>query len=115
MVLGPQVAAFEEELASYVGTRQAVSVANGTDALTLALTALGCGPGDRVATVANAGGYSTTAIRNVGAEPVYVDVDPITALITPDTVAPALALGVKVVVVTHLFGAMADVAALVEL
>ena len=115
VVLGPQVAAFEDELATYVGTAHAASVANGTDALTLALAALGCGAGDRVVTVANAGGYSTTAIRSLGAVPVYVDVDPETALMTPDTLAPALGRGVKVVVVTHLFGAMADVAALTAL
>ena len=115
VVLGPQVTAFEEELASYVGAAHAASVANGTDALTLALAALGCGAGDRVATVANAGGYSTTAIRGLGAVPVYVDVDPATALMTPETLAPALDRGVKVVVVTHLFGAMADVAALTAL
>ena len=115
VVLGPQVSAFEAELAELNGTTHAASVANGTDALTIALLALGCGPGDRVATVANAGGYSTTAIRGIGATPVYVDVDRRTALMTPDTLAPALELGVTAVVVTHLFGAMADVATIVEL
>jgi dTDP-4-amino-4,6-dideoxygalactose transaminase len=115
VVLGPQVSAFEDELATYVGAAHAASVANGTDALTLALLALGCTTGDKVATVANAGGYSTTAIRGVGATPVYVDVDRRTALMTAETLAPALEMGVSVVVVTHLFGAMADVAAIVEL
>jgi dTDP-3-amino-2,3,6-trideoxy-4-keto-D-glucose/dTDP-3-amino-3,4,6-trideoxy-alpha-D-glucose/dTDP-2,6-dideoxy-D-kanosamine transaminase len=115
VVLGPAVSAFESELASYVGAQHAASVANGTDALVLALAALGVGAGDRVATVANAGGYSTTAIRLLGAVPVYVDVDPATALMTPGTLAPALELGLKVAVVTHLFGAMADAAALAEL
>lgn len=115
VVLGPQVRGFEEELAAYVGVAHAASVANGTDALTIALTALGCGPGDLVATVANAGGYSTTAIRNVGAIPVYVDVDPTTALMTVDSMRPALESGVKVAVVTHLFGAMAAVEEIVDL
>lgn len=114
VVLGPQVSALEEEIASFVGLEHAASVANGTDALTIALTALGCGAGDRVATVANAGGYSTTAIRGIGAVPVYVDVEPDTALMSPTSLQPALDLGVKAVVVTHLFGAMADVAAIVE-
>jgi dTDP-4-amino-4,6-dideoxygalactose transaminase len=115
VVLGPQVSAFEEALATYVGTAQAVSVANGTDALTLALVALGCGEGDRVATVANAGAYSTTAIRSIAAVPVYVDVDPDTALMTRETVAAALDADVKAVVVTHLYGAMADVEGIVAL
>jgi dTDP-4-amino-4,6-dideoxygalactose transaminase len=115
VVLGPQVSAFEDELAAFVGAEHAASVANGTDALTIALLALGCGAGDRVATVANAGGYSTTAIRGIGATPVYVDVDRDTALMTRETLAPALDLGVKAVVVTHLFGAMADAAGIVEL
>ncbi|MDF1604300.1 DegT/DnrJ/EryC1/StrS family aminotransferase [Nocardioides sp. YIM 152315] len=115
VVLGPQVSGLETELAAHLGVSEAVSVANGTDALTIALTALGCSPGDRVATVANAGGYSTTAIRNVGAVPVYVDVDPDTALMTPSTLAPALDLDVDVVVVTHLFGAMAEIGELVDL
>ncbi len=114
VVLGPHVAAFEQELARFLGVHHAVSVANGTDALTIGLMALGCRPGDHVATVANAGGYATTAIRNVGAVPVYVDVDPATALMTPATLESALGTGIKVVVVTHLFGAMADVAELVE-
>lgn len=115
VVLGPQVSAFEAELAAFLDVGFVASVANGTDALTIALRALGCGPGDRVVTVANAGGYSTTAIHGVGATPVYVDVDAETALLTPATLAPALDLGVKVVVVTHLFGAMADAAAIVDL
>jgi dTDP-4-amino-4,6-dideoxygalactose transaminase len=115
VVLGPQVRSFEEELASYLSVGHAVSVANGTDALTIALTALDCGPGDLVATVANAGGYATTAIRNVGAVPVYVDVDPATALMAADSVTTALDSGVRLVVVTHLFGAMAPVQAIVDL
>jgi aminotransferase EvaB len=115
VVLGPQVSAFEEELATYVGAAHAVSVANGTDALTLALTALGCRAGDLVATVANAGAYSTTAIRSIGAVPVYVDVDLDTALMTRETVTAALDHGVKAVVVTHLYGAMADVDGIVAL
>lgn len=115
VVLGPQVRSFEDELADYLGVDRAVSVANGTDALTIALTALECGPGDLVATAANAGGYSTTAIRSVGAVPVYVDVDPTTALMTGEHVVAALDAGAKVVVVTHLFGAMAPVQEIVDL
>src|SRR5512133_2981199 len=74
-ILGAEVAAFEASFATYCGTAQCVGVGNGTDALELALRALDVGPGDQVATVANAGGYSKTAIRCAGAEPLYVDID----------------------------------------
>ena len=77
-ILGRECAAFESEFAAYCGVSHCVSVANGTDALEIALRSLGIGPGDSVATVANAGGYSTTAIRAVGAEPLYIDIDPYT-------------------------------------
>ena len=77
-ILGAECAAFETEFAAYCGTAHCVTVANGTDALELALRAVGIGPGDRVATVANAGGYSTTAIRAAGAEPLYIDIDAVT-------------------------------------
>src|SRR5437868_4130227 len=66
-ILGPEVTAFESEFAAYCGTSYCISVGNGTDALEIALRALDVRPGDRVATVANAGGYSTTAIRAIGA------------------------------------------------
>src|ERR1039458_7964387 len=75
-ILGRECAAFESEFAAYCGVAHCVSVANGTDALELGLRTLGVGPGDTVATVANAGGYSTTAIRAVGAGPLYIDIDP---------------------------------------
>lgn len=115
LILGPQVRAFEEEFAGFLNVAHTVCVANGTDALTLGLVALGCRPGDRVATVANAGGYSTTAIRGVGAVPVYIDVSPTTGLMATDTVVAALDTGVKAVIVTHLFGAMAAVEEVVRL
>lgn len=108
-VLGPCVQAFEAEFAAYVGVPHALGVANGTDALTIALRGLGLGPGQRVLTVANAGFYSSTAIRAVGAEAVYADVDPSTLNLSPVALSQALAgptLGA--VVVTHLYGQMAD-------
>ena len=74
-VLGPEVDAFERAFADYCGVRHCVGVANGTDALELALRALGIEAGDRVAVVANAGGYSAAAVRAIGAVPVWVDVD----------------------------------------
>src|SRR5712675_445809 len=73
-VLGSEVADFEAAFASYCGVSHSVGVANGTDAIELALRAVGVTEGDGVATVANAGFYAATAIRAIGAEPLYADV-----------------------------------------
>ncbi len=111
-VLGPEHDAFETELASFFGAHHAVLVGNGTDALELGLAALGVGPGDRVVTVANAGGYTSTAVRKLGAIPVYADVDEVTLQMSPaglQDVLGALATPPKVVVVTHLFGAVGEI------
>lgn len=107
-VLGQQVEAFEEAFARYCAIKHVVSVANGTDALELALRAAGIGPGDEVMTVANAGGYSTTAILHAGAVPVYADIDPSTLLISASTLLQAVTPATKAVIVTHLYGLMAD-------
>lgn len=111
LVLGKQVQGFEEEFAAYCGVGHGIGVANGTDALELALRALGCQPGDRVATVANAGMYATTAILAIGAQPVFVDVDPQRRTMAPAALA-AIVGECKAVVVTHLYGQMADMPAL---
>lgn len=116
-VLGPEHDAFQSELAAYLGVQYALGVGNGTDALQLALTALGVVRGDAVLTVANAGGYTSTAVRALGAEPVYADVDPVTLLLDRDTVAATVdRLGrlPAAIVVTHLFGSTADAAGIVE-
>src|SRR3954465_10271252 len=73
-VLGSEGADFEQAFAAYCGVSHAVGVANGTDAIELALRAVGVGEGDRVATVANAGFYASTSIHAIGARPLYVDV-----------------------------------------
>ncbi len=111
-VLGPEVRAFEEEFAAYCGTRHCVGVASGTDALELLLRALEVGPQDEVVAAPNAGMYSTTAILAVGATPVYADVDPAKLTLSPQAVDPHITPRTKVVITTHLFGRMADVAAL---
>jgi len=116
-VLGPEHNSFEVELAAYVGTAHAVGVGNGTDALQLGLTALGVQPGDSVLTAANAGGYTSTAARSIGAIPVFADVDPESMLLTAATIASAvdgLDAAPKVIVVTHLFGTAAGVEEIVE-
>jgi dTDP-4-amino-4,6-dideoxygalactose transaminase len=114
-VLGPEVEAFEREFAAYCGAQVCVSVGNGTDALELALRALGVRPGDAVATVANAGMYSTTAIRAVGAHPVFIDVDPRTYCMCVPALAAHIGRGLRAAVLTHLYGRAADVIGVVEL
>jgi dTDP-4-amino-4,6-dideoxygalactose transaminase len=114
LVLGPEHTAFEQELATFLGTRHALGVASGTDALELAMRAVV--PADRpvVVTAANCGGYSTTAARRAGLTVRYADVDADTHLVTPATLAPVLGDDVGAVVVTHLYGRSADVAAIRE-
>src|SRR5215207_11614054 len=74
-ILGPEVRAFEEQFAAFCGVGYAIGVGNGTEALYLALTALGVGAGDEVITIANAGVYEALTILQTGARPVFVDVD----------------------------------------
>ena len=113
-VLGPGVTEFEAAFARYCGAAHCVGVANGTDALELALRALGIGAGAHVAVCANAAMYASTAVLAVGAEPLYVDVLP--GLATMDPLALERALdanpGVRAVVATHLYGRLADVDAI---
>jgi dTDP-4-amino-4,6-dideoxygalactose transaminase len=109
-ILGPEVGAFEEEFAAYVGARHAIGVANGTDAITLALRAMGVGPGDDVVVPSFTFYASAEAIPSTGARPVFCDVDPETFCVTADTVKAALTPRTKAVIVVHLFGNVAPVA-----
>jgi dTDP-4-amino-4,6-dideoxygalactose transaminase len=111
-LFGPQVGAFEHEFAAYCGVPHCVSVANGTDALELALRALGCGPGSEVVTVANAGMYGSVAILLTGARPVFADIDPATMTMAPEALAGCLGERTGAVIVTHLYGGLADIEAL---
>jgi aminotransferase EvaB len=114
-VMGDHHAAFENAFAAYCGAGACLGVGNGTDALEIALRSVGCKAGDRVACVANAGGYTTTACLALGAVPVYVDVDGATLLMSPDALRAALTSDFAAVVVTHLFGALADMEAIVRI
>ncbi|HEU4978185.1 MAG TPA: DegT/DnrJ/EryC1/StrS family aminotransferase [Solirubrobacteraceae bacterium] len=114
-ILGPNVAAFEQELAAYVGTRHAAGVANGTEAITIALRALGVGPGDEVVVPSFSFYASAEAIPPTGATPVFCDVDPETFLVTPETVRAALTPRTKAVIAVHLFGNVAPVRAIAAL
>lgn len=108
-ILGPNVSAFEAEFAAYCGTEHAVGVANGTDAITLALRALGVGEGDDVVVPSFTFWASAEAIVNAGARPVFCDVDPDTFCVTADTVKAALTPKTRAVVAVHLFGNVAPV------
>lgn len=110
-VLGPGVSAFEQAFAKYCGAAHCIGVGNGTDALELALRALEVGSGDRVAVVANAAMYGTSALIACGAAPVFVDVVPETATMDPAALERALGSTdrVKAVIVTHLYGRLAAI------
>ena len=107
-VLGPNVSAFEREFAQYCDARHCIGVANGTDALELALRALECGPGSEVITVANAGMYATTAILAAGAIPVLADIDSVTLTMSPDGLAQCIGPKTAAIIITHLYGQLAD-------
>ena len=114
-ILGPEVAAFEQELAHYLASPTVLGVANGTDALVLALRALGVGPGDDVVVPSFTFYASAEAVALIGANPVFCDIDPGTFCVTPDTVRAALTANTRAVMVVHLFGNVAPVAEIEEL
>lgn len=113
-ILGEEVRAFEEEFARMVGVDFGIGVANGTDAVGLALRALGVGAGDYVATVSHTAVATVAAIQLLGARPVFVDIGPEGYLMGPEKLDAALAAAppVKAVVVVHLYGQVADVPAI---
>lgn len=105
---GPFVAKFEEEFAAYCGTRYAMGVGNGTDALWLVMLAQGIGPGDEVITVPNTFIATAEAISFCGATPVFVDVDDRTYTMDPDGLRKAITPRTKAVIPVHLYGQTAD-------
>jgi dTDP-3-amino-3,4,6-trideoxy-alpha-D-glucose transaminase len=109
-ILGPEVSAFEQEFATYCGAAHGVGVANGTDAITIALRAMGVGPGDEVVVPSFTFYASAEAIPPTGATPVFCDVDPETYCVTAETVRAALTPRTKAVIAVHLFGNVAQVA-----
>ncbi len=109
-ILGPEVEAFEAEFADYCGAAHGVGVANGTDAITIALRAMGVGPGDEVVVPSFTFYASAEAIPPTGAAPVFCDIDPDTYCVTAETVKAALTPRTKAVIAVHLFGNVAPVA-----
>jgi dTDP-4-amino-4,6-dideoxygalactose transaminase len=114
-ILGPNVQAFEQECADYLGVKHAIGVASGTDALHLALIAEGIGPGDEVITTAFTFIATAEAIRYVGAKPVFVDIDPKTFNISPEAIEQAITPKTKAVMPVHLFGQPVDMARITAL
>jgi dTDP-4-amino-4,6-dideoxygalactose transaminase len=114
-VLGPNVRAFEDEAAAYLGVPHAVGVANGTDALVLALDALGIGPGDEVVCPAFTFFATAEAIARRGATPVFADIDAATLNLDPADVAERLSPRTKAILAVHLFGRPAPVEELAAL
>ena len=109
-ILGEEVSAFEREFAQYCGAPHAVGVANGTDAITIALRAMGVGAGDEVVVPSFTFYASAEAIPPTGATPVFCDIDPNTYCVTAETVHAALTPRTKAVIAVHLFGNIAPVA-----
>jgi dTDP-4-amino-4,6-dideoxygalactose transaminase len=103
-ILGPNVQAFEQEVADYVGVRHAVSVANGTDALVLSLRALGIGPGDEVVTTPYTFYATAEAISVVGATPVFADILADSFTIDPDSVRQCVSAKTRAILPVHIFG-----------
>jgi dTDP-4-amino-4,6-dideoxygalactose transaminase len=114
-VFGPNVSAFEEEAARYLGVRETVGVANGTDAIWLVLESLGIGDGDEVICPAFTFYATAEAIVRAGATPVFADIDPVTLTLDPERVAERITPRTKAIMPVHLFGRPAPLAELAEL
>jgi dTDP-3-amino-3,4,6-trideoxy-alpha-D-glucose transaminase len=114
-VLGPPVEEFERAFADYCGASHAVGVASGTDAITIALQAVGVGPGDEVVVPANTTVPTVAGVEAAGAVPVLADVDPMTYTLDPGSVARALTNRTRALLPVHLYGQCADVPTLLDL
>lgn len=115
-ILGKEVNSFESSFAKYCGASHCISVANGTEALEIALRALDIGHGCTVATVANAGMYSATAIAATGALPVFIDIDNTSLTMSPDDLQRNLnAHKIDAIIVTHLYGQLAAIEKIISL
>jgi dTDP-4-amino-4,6-dideoxygalactose transaminase len=114
-IMGPNVQAFEREIAEYLGVSHAISLNSGTDALHLGLRALGIGPGDEVITSPFTFVATTEAIGIVGAVPVFVDIDPLTFNIDPTLIERAITSRTKAILPIHLYGGPVDLKPIQEI
>jgi dTDP-4-amino-4,6-dideoxygalactose transaminase len=115
LFLGPHTRAFEEEFAAYCGTRFAIGVANGTDALHLALRAAGIGPGDEVITVSHTFIATVAAIHHAGARPVLVDIDPRTYTMAVSQIERHITPRTRAIIPVHLYGRLVDMDPILEI
>ncbi|MER7763275.1 DegT/DnrJ/EryC1/StrS family aminotransferase [Streptomyces sp. NPDC097619] len=115
LVFGESVGRFEEEYAAYHGVRHCVGVDNGTNAVKLALQAVGVKPGDEVVTVSNTAAPTVLAIDGCGATPVFTDIDPVTYLMDTAQVAEKITERTRAIIPVHLYGQCVDLAPLQEL
>jgi dTDP-4-amino-4,6-dideoxygalactose transaminase len=114
-ILGPNVKALEQEIASFCGCKYGAGVANGTDAIHLALRALNIGPGDEVITTPFTFIATTEAIGLVGATPVFVDIEPLTFNIDANRIEAAITPRTKVILPVHLYGQPCDMDAIMDI
>ena len=114
-IMGPEVAELERTLAEYVGTKHCITVSSGTEALLIALMALGVGPGDEVITTSFTFIATAEVIVLLGAKPVYVDVDPLTCNIDPKGIAARITARTKAIMPVSLYGQVADMKAINEI
>ena len=114
-VLGNEVSRFEEQWAAHAGSAYAIGVANGLDALEISLRALGVGEGDEVITTPVTAYATTLAIQRCGAVPVFADIDPSTACLSPDSIKSCITASTRAVLPVHLYGRCADLAAISEI
>lgn len=114
-IMGLQVKELEEQLRLFVGVRNCITVANGTDALLIALMSLGVGRGDEVITVPLSWVSTVEVIRRVGAEPVFVDIDPNTYTMDPKLLEGVITERTKAIIPVSLYGQVADMSAINEI
>ncbi|MEB3188442.1 MAG: DegT/DnrJ/EryC1/StrS family aminotransferase [bacterium] len=114
-IMGSEVERFERDFASFCGARHGVGVASGTDAVALALKAVGVNQGDEVITVSHSAVATVAAIEQIGAVPVFVDIDPVSRCLDPSGILPVLSARTRAIVPVHIYGqpaAMGDILAI---
>ncbi|MCX7805231.1 MAG: DegT/DnrJ/EryC1/StrS family aminotransferase [Planctomycetota bacterium] len=114
-ILGEEVAAFEREAAAYIGCRHAVGVASGSEALLIAMMALGIGPGDEVICPTYTFFATAGSVRRLGARPVWAEIDPVTFNVSPEDIARRISSRTRAIIPVHLFGQCADMEAIMKI